>query len=135
MSNDLNITLDAVKDSYEAVIPTNKYDWVNNKIDEAVRELLNVIPDIPTRIAAGTLNANLVSDKVVAAVLRVVRNPTGYDQESEGEYSYKLRPTVASGDIWYPTKDLVQLGWVNPDKANTPRTVYVQSSRGFGFPL
>jgi len=135
VANDLNITLEAVKESYEAVIPANKYEWVNNKIDEAVRELLNVIPDIPTRIAAGSLHAGLVSDKVVAAVLRVVRNPTGFDQESEGEYSYKLRPTVASGDIWYPTKDLVQLGWVNPEKSNTPRTVYSTPSRGFGFPL
>jgi hypothetical protein len=134
VANDLGITLEMVTASYEAVIPSNKNSWVRNKIDEAVRELISVIPDVVTRVNLGTLDRDLVTDKVVAAVLRVVRNPTGFDQESEGEYSYKLRPTVASGDIWYPTKDLVQLGWVNPDKANRPRTVFSTPSRGFGFP-
>jgi hypothetical protein len=134
VANDLGITIDKVTASYEGVIADQQTAWVNQKIDEAVRELLSIIPDIPTRIAAGKLSVELVTDKVVAAVLRVVRNPTGYDQESEGDYSYKLRPTVASGDIWYPSKDLIQLGWVNADKERTPRTVFSRSSRGFGFP-
>lgn len=134
MANDLGITLDKVTASYEKTIPEQQISWVNQKIDEAVRELLSIVPDIPARIAAGKLSVELVTDKVVAAVLRVVRNPEGMDQESEGDYSYRLRPTVASGDIWYPNKDLIQLGWVNADKERTPRTVFSRPSRGFGFP-
>lgn len=134
MANDLGITFDKVTTSYEGTIPQQKVAWVNGKIDEAVRELLSTIPDIPARIASGALNAQLVTDKVVAAVLRVVRNPTGIDQESEGDYSYRISKTVASGDIWFPTKDLIQLGWVNADKERTPRTVFATPSRGFGFP-
>lgn len=134
MANDLGITIDKVTTSYEKALPQQQVAWVEQKIDEAVRELLSIIPDIPARIAAGKLNADLVTDKVVAAVLRVVRNPSGIDQENEGDYSYRLRPTVASGDIWYQEKDLIQLGWVNAAKERTPRTVFSKASRGFGFP-
>lgn len=135
MANDLDITLDQVKASYEGTIPTQKNDWVNGKIDEAVRSLLSYIPDLPSRVADGSVDADLVSDKVVAAVLRVVRNPTGYDEEQEGDYRYRLNKLVASGDIWYPDNDLTALGWVGPTKKSTPRTVFSRPSRGFGFPL
>lgn len=134
MANDLDITLDEVKASYEGEIAVQKYEWVNSKIDEAVRSLLSYLPDIPARITAGQLNPELVKDKVVAAVLRVVRNPTGIIQEGEGDYNYRLDKLVASGDIWFPEKDLIALGWVNADKSRTPRTVFARSSRGFGFP-
>lgn len=134
MANDLGITIEAVRASYDKTIAEQQVTWVNEKIDEAVRELLSIIPDIPTRIDAGTLDAKLVSDKVVAAVLRVVRNPSGIDQENEGDYGYRLNKLVASGDIWYPEKDLIRLGWVNADKSRTPRTVFSTPSRGFGFP-
>lgn len=134
MANDLDVTLDKVIASYEGLIPEQKFDWVNQKIDEAVRELLSIIPDIPARIELGTLDPDLVADKVVAAVLRVVRNPTGIEQEAEGDYSYRMRNTVASGDIWYQDKELTALGWINPLKRDTPRTVFSRPSRGFGFP-
>ena len=133
MANVLDITLDQVTASYEGTIASQKFDWVNQKIDEAVRELLAIIPDIPNRIDAGALDPELVADKVIAAVLRVVRNPTGIDQETEGDYSYRLRNTVASGDIWYQEKELTALGWIAP-KQYAPRTVFTKASRGFGFP-
>lgn len=133
MANDLGITLSQVTASYEGTITTQKNAWVNQKIDEAVRELLSIIPDIPVRIGLGTLDPDLVADKVVAAVLRVVRNPTGIEQEAEGDYSYRMRNTVASGDIWYQDKELTALGWINPTKRDTPRTVFSRAS-SFGFP-
>lgn len=133
MANALDVSFEQVTASYEGTIPVQKAEWVNQKIDEAVRELLSIIPDIPARIDEGTLDPYLVADKVVAAVLRVVRNPTGVEQESEGDYSYRMRNTVASGDIWYQEKELTALGWVAP-KTYRPRTVFSRASRGFGFP-
>lgn len=135
MANSLGLTFDQVSDSYEGTIHSSKRAWVERKTDEAVRELLSKVPDILTRIEAGTLDPDLVRDKAIGAVLRVVRNPTGYEQESEGDYSYRLNNRVASGDIWYPESDLVSLGWVNAQRRDMPRTVYSKVSRGFGFPL
>lgn len=133
MANDLAITINDVTDSYEGSIEVEKVAWVEQKIDEAVRELLSYVPTIPARIDAGTLDSSLVTDKVVAAVLRVVRNPMGIIQEDEGDYGLKLSNTVASGDIWYQEKDLIQLGWVKPSERNRPRTIFSRSSRGFGM--
>lgn len=134
MANVLGINSDDVAESYESTFGKDKVAWVERKIDEAVRELLGHIPDIPARIKTGQLDEKLVMDKVVAAVLRVVRNPLGIEAEGEGDYNIKLRPTVASGDIWYLEKDLVQLGWVAPLAQAMPRTVRARATAGWGFP-
>lgn len=132
MSNALSITLQDVRDAYEGSIPLDRENWVQNRIDAAVRELLAVIPKIPARIADQSLDADFVKDKVVDAVLRIVRGPEGFLQENEGEYGYQRNPRVASGDLWFPPEDLVQLGWIDPTNAK-PRSVYSTPSK-FGFP-
>lgn len=134
MSNDLNILLSDVQASYEDTIPAERAAWVNQKIDEAVSELLSYIPTLTQRIETGLVKRAFVVDKVVGSVLRVVRNPKGFEAEGEGDYNYRISKTVASGDIWYLDKDLIAMGWVAPLKKQTPRTVYSRPSRGFGFP-
>lgn len=134
MANDLGITHEDVDESYEETLDPTTTNWVQQKIDEAVRELLAYIPDLSDRIASGKVDAQLVTDKVVGAVLRVVRNPKGIETEDEGDYGIKLRNTVASGDVWFQEKDLLQLGWQGKQKKTTPRTVRVTATSGWGFP-
>lgn len=133
MANVLNVTIENVANSYEGKIAIEDVAWVETKIDEAVRELLSIIPSIPKRIGNGQLDPELVTDKVVGAVLRVVRNPQGIESEGEGDYNIRLRNSVASGDIWYQEKDLIQLGKVVETK-NKPRTVHSRATPGWGFP-
>lgn len=128
MANVLGVTLTDVTDSYEGTILDARKEWVNKKIDEAVRKLVHMIPDLPDRVTSGAVDPEFVTDNVVKAVLRVVRNPQGLEQESEGDYSYKLRTLMASGDVWYPDSDLYDLGYVNAQKSATPRTVRVRST-------
>lgn len=127
MSNVLGVTLNEVEDSYEGTILEVRYPWVENKIDEAVRKLVHMIPDLPDRVASGAIDPQFVTDNVVKAVLRVVRNPQGLESETEGDYGYKLRTLMASGDVWYPDADLYDLGYVNAQKSATPRTVRISS--------
>lgn len=134
MANDLGISSTVVQESYEKQIPVERLTWVQRKVDEAVRELIGLIPTIPARIEAETLDRELVEDKVVAAVLRVVRNPEGIESEGEGDYNIRLRNTVASGDIWFQEKDLIQLGYEVPEKRHRPRTVRAKATPGWGFP-
>lgn len=134
MANPLNINFTDVQDSYDKTIDPARAPWVSQKIDEAVRELLSYIPTLPQRIEKGLVDREFVIDKVVGSVLRVVRNPEGFESESEGDYTYRINKTVASGDIWYLERDLLSMGWVLPTKRQTPRTVYARPSRGFGFP-
>lgn len=135
MANALNVALSEVTDRYEGTVEPGDTTWVESKIDAAVRELLNIIPSIPTRIASGELEREFVVDKVSDAVLRVVRGPEGFVSEGEGEYNYRLNQRVSSGDLWFPPEDLEQLGYVAPtETASRPKTVFATPSRGFGFP-
>lgn len=132
MTNVLNITSDDVEESYEGTIAVSEVAWVERKIDEAVRDLVGLIPSIPARIESGHLDPELVKDKVVGAVLRVVRNPKGIESEGEGDYNIKLKNTVASGDIWFQEKDLDLL---RPAGLKLrPRTVHARATPGWGFP-
>lgn len=134
MTNFLDLTSDDVNGAYENTIAVSEVAWVERIIDKAARELLVLIPTIPARIASGKLDQDLVKDKVIDAVLRVVRNPQGIDTEGEGDYNIKLRNTVASGDLWYQEKDLLQLGWISPKSRDRPRTVHAKATPGWGFP-
>lgn len=134
MANVLSITFEMVQNSYDKPIAPERAAWVNQKIDEAARELLSYIPNLLERISLGLVDQEFVNDKVIGSVLRVVRNPEGFETETEGDYAYRLNKTVASGDIWYLERDLIAMGWVAPLKKQTPRTVFIKSSRGFGFP-
>lgn len=134
MPNFLDLTSDDLVDAYEGNIEISQVAWVERITDKAARELLAMIPSMPARIESGALDKELVKDKVIDAVLRVVRNPMGIDSEGEGDYNIKLRNTVASGDVWYQEKDLLQLGWIAPKGRDRPRTVHARATPGWGFP-
>lgn len=134
MANHLVLTSDDVRDAYEGTISTDQVRWVERKLDQAVRELYAIIPTLKARVENESIDVDLVKDKVIDAVLRVVRNPLGIDREGEGDYTIHLRNTVASGDIWYQDKDLIQLGYEAPGKAYKLGTVRAKATPGWGFP-
>ena len=123
MSNVLGITPDEVKDRYEGTIDESQERWFSKTVDRAVRKLIQVAPGIEDRIASGVLDPEFVRDKVADAVLRVVRNPEGFDREAEGDYSYQMNKLVASGNLWYPESDLAELGFAVSTNT-TPKTVF-----------
>lgn len=96
-----------VAGAYESVLPEGKRAWIENLIGKAERLLLKRVPSLAARIAAGTQDVQSVIDAVVAAVLRVVRNPTGFASETEANYAYTVDRTVAGGKLFYTGDDLV----------------------------
>lgn len=64
---------------------------------------------ITSRLSGGQLTVNLYKRVIANAVLRVLRNPEGYTSESEGGYSYGLRATVSSGDLWFTDDEIAML--------------------------
>lgn len=134
MASVLGLGIDEVTSSYEGTIEVSKVAWVERKIGEAERSLFAIIPQLKTRVVDGTIDIDLVKDKVIAAVLRVVRNPFGIENEGEGDYSIKLNKLVASGDIWFPEKDLIELGWTPAKNRGHTRTVHSKATPGWGFP-
>lgn len=55
------------------------------------------IPDLDDQIAEGKISEEIVVMIEANAVARVVRNPEGYTAETDGNYSYQINTSVASG--------------------------------------
>lgn len=64
---------------------------------------------IQRRLNAGTLTPTLYKAAIADAVLRVLRNPEGYTQEAEGNYSYGKRANVASGYLMFTAENIEDL--------------------------
>jgi hypothetical protein len=79
--------------------------WVQLKIDQAERLLIARRRSIPARVDAGTLALDNVRDAVANAVLRVARNPEGFEREQEGEYGYGQHRDVAAGKLFFTGDD------------------------------
>ena len=57
------------------------------------------IPDLDTRVTEGTISQQAVIMVESDMVIRLVRNPDGYAQETDGNYSYTLHSDIASGRL------------------------------------
>ncbi|MGC8001615.1 hypothetical protein, partial [Salmonella enterica] len=67
---------------------------------DAVAWINDVVPAATLRLRAGTLNELTWIKTVCDVVFRVLRNPSGKQNESDGVYSYGINAAVASGNMW-----------------------------------
>lgn len=114
MASILMVSVDDLVAAYEGVIDnqdSETQNWLKYQIGKAERALIGECPSLPRRIAAGSVDVDLVRDVVVDAVLRLVRDedPT-LKTESENGYSYSKNALSASANIWFPDKDLARIG-------------------------
>jgi hypothetical protein len=91
--------------------PLSDQEQVNARafLDDAWWLLVSRRPTLEVDLAAGTvLEANVV--RVIAAmVLRVLRNPDGYDSETIDDYTYRRNSLMASGALHVTTDELADL--------------------------
>ncbi|ASU81409.1 hypothetical protein CDO52_00200 [Nocardiopsis gilva YIM 90087] len=79
-------------------------------LDDIESRIRARIPDLDERVAKDTNFRALVVQVEANAVLRVLRNPEGYRQETEGNYSYSLSAAVASGHLFVMDSEWDLLG-------------------------
>lgn len=72
-------------------------NYVEQMLADAELLLLSKIPDLLIRIAQNQIDHDVVVMVEANMVLRVVRNPEGFTQETDGNYSYTSNRAVASG--------------------------------------
>lgn len=97
---------------------------VEDTIVEAELVLERRLGDL-TAWAAGDptgLRERALRQVVKRVVRRVLRNPDGMTSETEGDYSYRLDPRVASGSVWVTDDDWTLLG-VAPRRVRSIRLV------------
>lgn len=82
-------------------------------------------PAAQVRLDAGTLTANLYKRVVADVVLRVVRNPDGFNAEAAGDANVSRNQLVASGDLWLSDRDVARLTGAGP----TVGTIHTRPAR------
>lgn len=83
---------------------------VATRLDDAEELIRLRIPDLDDRITAGTLRERLVVMVEAEAVMRLIRNPDGITQETDGNYSYSVSSAVASGRLTIEPNEWYLLG-------------------------
>lgn len=77
------------------------------------------VPDIESRLAAGTVDLALVRMVVCGAVLRVLKNLDGKDTESIEDYSYTFGAGAAPGTLFLTDDEIRMLAPQAPGSAST----------------
>lgn len=88
-------------------------------LEDAWEELLSRRPAMEANLTAGTVRERNVVRVLCAAVLRVLKNPDGYEQESVDDWSGRRGDLTASGLLYF-TDD--ELGSVTPTPAGGSRS-------------
>lgn len=83
---------------------------VSTRLEDAEELIFQRIPDLAQKIADGKLRQRLVVMVECEAVIRLIRNPEGYTQETDGNYSYTIDARVASGRLSILSEEWTMLG-------------------------
>lgn len=70
---------------------------VSTRLEDAELLIKMRIPDLDQRIIDGLISEAAVVMVESEMVLRLIRNPDGYQSETDGNYTYQLRSDVSSG--------------------------------------
>lgn len=93
-------------------------------VEDAEGLILDEFPDIPDRIAKGTLKKKTVVRVGARMVLRLLNNPTGArtEQESAGEFSQSRTVTGdILGEVYLSDRDRAELTDRSPATRTTPK--------------
>lgn len=83
---------------------------VEARIKDAEAKIRLRIPDLDDRVAANPEYADVVARVCADAVIRLVRNPEGYVQETDGNYTYMLAQSHADGKLSITPDEWQDLG-------------------------
>lgn len=90
---------------------TVQQTWLDVAFRALRRDLSRLGVDLDAAVAAETLDQDDVKDVVVAAALRVLRNPEGVEQESGGidDYTESATRRDATEDVYFTAAELRRL--------------------------
>lgn len=97
-------TADDVQARYEQDLDDRLTGIVNTRLGDAELLIKSKIKDLEDRLLLPSTDDNYLDEDVLIMVeaemvLRLIRNPEGYSQESDGNYSYAIYQQVASGKL------------------------------------
>lgn len=103
-------TVDDVQKRFERELTDDERELAETLLNDAEIKIRRRIRNLVKRAAADPDFREAVVMVESNAVLRVLRNPEGYRQEAEGNYSYSLNAAVAAGHLFIGATDWEDLG-------------------------
>lgn len=108
-------TPDDVINEYEGTIPSDRVDYVAQKLQSATTVLLARVKSggyasIAALITAGRTDADSVRLVLCNMVCRILRNPQGFRTQTAGPFSTTVDAQVSSGRVFVSREDLRLLG-------------------------
>lgn len=97
------------------------------RLEDVELIILGRIPDLHTRVTAGTVSVDVVAMVEADSVIRILRNPEGVVGESDGNYSYQLNWATVSGRLDLSPEEWRLLGYTKnaftivPEIGTVPR--------------
>lgn len=88
-----------VQDRWVSELSDDETRLVNARLEDVERMIRKRIPDLDAKVSDGDIDVDDVKQVEADAVLRLLRNPEGYLQENDGQYSYMLARDLASGKV------------------------------------
>lgn len=85
---------------------------IARRLEQVERMIKRRIPDLDDKVDASEVFQADVIDIESDAVLRLVRNPEGYQSETDGDYTYMLRSDLTSGELKITDTEWAILGIV-----------------------
>lgn len=95
--------------AYELPMPEEHRPRIEALLTQASVRLTALVPSLPARLTAETVNPELPKGMVVEAVLRVYRNPAGVTQQSSGPFSRSLSKDAARPEIYFDPAQVTAL--------------------------
>ena len=106
---------------------------VEQRLQDAENRIRRRVRDLDSRVMDDPAYEDIVRQVCADAVIRLVRNPEGYIQETDGNYTYQLSQASADGRLTILPEEWADLGVRKSVGVvhNLPRLPDSLASRGF----
>lgn len=103
-------TFQDVQDRFYQDIPPEDQKLVETRLQDAENKIRASLPDLDYQIEENPLLQDTVVRICADAVIRLIRNPEGYIQETDGAYTYMLSQSLADGRLTITSEEWADLG-------------------------
>ena len=103
-------TVEDVENRFTRELTEEERQLVQSRLQDVEAVIKARIPNLDDKVASGDISEHIVVMVESEAVLRVLRNPEGYSQETDGNYSYSMSSSAAPGRIVILPEEWAWLG-------------------------
>lgn len=103
-------TFEDVNSRYYREIDEEDRQLIETRLEDAELMIRRKIPDLDYRLAQEDFLLPTVIRVCADAVIRLINNPEGYVQETDGSYTYMLRQRLEDGRLMLTKEEWADLG-------------------------